>query len=807
MHTSTLRHLLAADTLALATSPGAQAQVHKSITLREGWTFSKDGAPFQPVTVPHDWAIAGDFDRTIDLWTSESVVNGQTVVHESAGNTGCLPWPGKGEYRTRFEVPHPYTHAELLFDGAMAEPEVYVNGQLAGRWACGYNAFRVDATPYLRSGYNMLEVRLTNVEKSSRWYPGGGLYRPVQLILSGDNAIDTWGVSVTTPQVSASQANVKASVALREGAAEGLVARLQVRDSKGQVVAQGQAPFVQGQAQATLTLERPALWSPESPSLYSLVSTLTTRQGEVLDERRTRFGVRSISFSRERGFQLNGQTRKFKGVCLHHDLGPLGAAVNKAALIRQIRIMKEMGCDAIRTSHNMPSTLMMDLCDSLGMMVMAESFDSWMTGKTANAYNRFFSEWAEKDLTNLCRNHRNHPSIVMWSIGNEIPDQATKAGAASCHRLVELMHRLDPTRPVTAGVDKVEDATRSGYLNYLDVPGFNYHTHCYETYIDSLSQGFLIGSETASTLSSRGVYHFPVVLTTNGSKHADRQVSSYDLYSGDWSNAPDYDAWYQDRKPWLLGEFVWTGFDYLGENYPYNAEGMWPSRSSYFGIVDLAGLPKDRYYFYRSRWNTSSPTLHLLPHWTWPGMEGQAIPVMCYTCYPEAELFVNGKSQGRVRKDSTKMFSANRLKWMDVRYEPGELRVVAYDASGRQAAQEVVHTAGEPARLVLTPDREVIKADGDDISFVTVTMLDADGNECPNADQELTFSVKGAKYQAACNGDASSLEPFEQPQMRLFHGKLVVLVRSTSKPAQAVLTVTCKDHPRLSAQTTIRVVK
>lgn len=803
---NTPKHLLAGLAFALALTSGALAQVHKSITLRDGWQFSKDGGPLQTVTLPHDWAISGEFDRNIDLWKSKRWVNGKEETHESAGNTGCLPWPGKGEYRTKFRVPRPYTHAELLFDGAMAEPEVYVNGQLAGRWACGYNAFRVDATPYLRSGDNVLEVKLNNVELSSRWYPGGGLYRPVKLILSGESAIDTWGVSITTPEVSESKATVQAQVALREGSADGLEAQLEVLDAGGKAVASGRGQFSGGHLNHTLTLDRPALWSPESPSLYTLV-TRVLGSGKVIDENRTRFGVRSIAFSRENGFQLNGKTRKFKGVCLHHDLGPLGAAVNEAAISRQIRIMKDMGCDAIRTSHNMPSTMMMDLCDSLGMLVMAESFDSWMTGKTANAYNRFFKEWAERDLTNLYLNHRNHPSIVMWSIGNEIPDQVTQDGVETCRRLVNLMHRLDPTRPVTAGVDLVERATRSGFLNELDIPGFNYHTHCYETYIDSLSKGFLIGSETASTLSSRGVYHFPVVLTTDGSTHEDRQVSSYDLYSGNWSNVPDYDAWYQDRKPWLLGEFVWTGFDYLGENYPYNAEGMWPSRSSYFGIVDLAGLPKDRYYFYRSRWNTGSSTLHVLPHWTWPGMEGKNIPVMCYTSYPEAELFVNGKSQGRVKKDPTKLFSANRIKWMDVRYEPGELRVVAYDAHGKQAAEKVVHTAGAPARLELVPDRQQIKADGDDISFVTVRMLDADGNECPDADQELSFAVKGARYQAACNGDASSLEPFEKPQMRLFHGQLVVLVRSTRKCGDAVLTVTCKGQPSLSAQTVIRVVK
>ncbi|MGN0234042.1 MAG: glycoside hydrolase family 2 TIM barrel-domain containing protein [Bacteroidaceae bacterium] len=801
-----LKRLFIGFLLLIFMAISSTAQIHRVVNLRDGWTFSKDGASVQQVIVPHDWAISGEFDRNIDLWKSEKMVDGKPVLQEHAGNTGSLPWPGKGVYRTTFRVPRPYTHAELLFDGAMSEPQVYVNGQLAGNWACGYNAFRVDATPFLRSGDNTLEVRLNNLELSSRWYPGGGLYRPVHLILSGDEAIDVWGVSITTPQVTKSKATVHADVSLRAGSSNDLRAEFSVIADNGEQVASASGEFVDGRSVAQMELSGPNLWSPESPALYTMVTRLM-RQGKVLDEKRTRFGIRSISYTREHGFQLNGMTRKFKGVCLHHDLGPLGAAVNKAAIIRQIRIMKEMGCDAIRTSHNMPSTMMMDLCDSLGMMVMAESFDSWMTGKTANAYNRFFNEWAERDLTNLYLNHRNHPCIVMWSIGNEIPDQASRTGAETCRRLVDLMHRLDPTRPVTAGVDDVAGATRSGYMDALDIPGFNYHTHCYETYIDSLSQGFLIGSETASTLSSRGTYHFPVVLTTDGSTHEDRQVSSYDLYSGSWSNVPDLDAWYQDRKPWILGEFVWTGFDYLGENYPYNAHGMWPSRSSYFGIVDLAGLPKDRYYFYRSRWNTDSHTLHLLPHWTWPGMEGKTIPVMCYTDFPEAELFVNGKSMGRVRKDPTKIFGANRLKWMQVTYEPGELKVIAYDDQGRFAAEKRVHTAGKPARLELTPDRREIKADGDDISFVTVRMLDADGNECPNADHQLQFDVRGAKYQAACNGDASSLQPFEKPQMRLFHGELVVLIRSTRKPADAMLTVICVDDPSISAQTTIRVVK
>ena len=483
---------------AMALAATAQAQIHKTIVLRDGWTFSKDGGTFNAVTLPHDWAISGKFDKNNDVWRSESFVDGKKVINESTGNTGALPWTGKGEYRTKFKVARPYSHAELLFDGAMAEPEVYINGKLAGQWKNGYNAFRVDATPYLKNGENNVVVKLNNPGLSSRWYPGGGIYRPVKLILTGKDAIDTWGVWVTTPEVSENMATVNAEVALRSGSNGNLDAEITILSRDGKEISSANAAFTAGKLNAQLKIPNPALWTPETPSLYTLRTRLK-RAGKVVDENLTRFGVRSISFTKENGFQLNGKTRKFKGVCLHHDLGPLGAAVNEAAIARQIRIMKDMGCDAIRTSHNMPSTMMMDLCDSLGILVMAESFDSWMTGKTTNAYSRFFKDWAEKDLINEYYNHRNHPSIVMWSIGNEIPDQKTKEGAEACRRLVDLLHKLDPTRPVTAGVDDVEGATRSGFFNSLDVPGFNYHTHCYETFIDSLPQGFLIASETAST--------------------------------------------------------------------------------------------------------------------------------------------------------------------------------------------------------------------------------------------------------------------------------------------------------------------
>lgn len=783
------------------------AQVHKEQTLRDGWTFSFNGSEFKEVVLPHDWAISGEFDEGIDTYTTKEVRNGKEVTVLNTGTTGALPWIGKGEYRTTFKVPKQYTHAELLFDGAMAEPEVYVNGEKAGGWAYGYTPFRVDVTPYIKEGgkENTLVVKLTNAEKSSRWYPGGGLYRPVKLILSGDDAIDTWGVCITTPKVSKSEAQVKADVKLRKGFSAGLGAEFAVLDDKGNVVAQSTGTFgSQGEAQATITLKLPRLWSPETPSLYTLRTTVT-KDGKTVDENLTRFGVRSFSFTKEHGFLFNGATRKIKGVCMHHDLGPLGAALNKAALIRQIKILKEMGCDGIRTSHNMPSTMLTDLCDSLGMFVMAESFDSWKEGKTQNAYSRFYDEWWEKDLTNLIFCHRNHPSIIMWSIGNEIPEQNSAAGAERCRNMVALCHKLDPTRPVTAGMNSDMGVLRSGFAQALDIFGINYHIQKYEEIIDSIPQGFILGAETASALSSRGVYKFPVRYQYLP-QYPDLQVSSYDYESVSWGNIPEDDGFMQDDKPWVVGEFVWTGFDYLGEPTPYFDK--WPARSSYFGIIDLAGLPKDRYYWYRSRWNTSDNTIHLLPHWTWPGREGQVTPVICYSNFDDAELFVNGKSQGRVKKDVTRKFGRYRLKWDNVKYEPGELKVVVYDKSGRVAGEEVVRTAGKPARIVLEADRTTLKADGDDIAFVTVKVVDANGVECPTADNQLNFKVSGAaKYQAACNGDPTSLEPFMKPTMKLFNGAVVVLVRAEQKKGKATLTVTDAANKELSASLSLNIEK
>ena len=508
-----------------------------------------------------------------------------------------------------------------------------------------------------------------------------------------------------------------------------------------------------------------------------------------------------VRVSREGGFQLNGQTRKLKGVCLHHDLGPLGAAVNKTALIRQIKMMKLMGCNAIRTSHNMPSTWQMYVCDSLGMMVMAESFDMWIYPKCKNGYARNFREWAERDITNLVLNHRNHPSIVMWSIGNEIPEQGSETGRQISIQLQGLCHSLDPTRPVTQGMDHAEKSIAGGFAQAMDVPGFNYRVHKYANNIKQLPQGFLLGSETASTVSSRGVYKFPVEVTDNSqyaswsSKYdptalqkADGQCSSYDVEYCSWSNLPDDDWVWQDDYDWVIGEFVWTGYDYLGEPTPYDE--YWPARSSYFGICDLAGLPKDRYFLYKSKWNKEEHTVHLLPHWTWPNRKGQVTPVYCYTDGVEGELFVNGKSQGRIRKNPKGRLDRYRLRWNSVKYEPGEIKVIAYDEKGNMIGEDIRQTAGKPVQLVAQAETNEHKADGEDLIYVRISVNDKNGVPVPTCQDELTFSVSGeAKFEAVCNGDATSLESFKQPKMKLFNGELIVILRPTTKAGNVTLTV------------------
>ncbi len=778
--------------LSAATICGAQQR--KVTTLADGWLFSRDKLTWQQVSVPHDWAINGPFDKKWDLQTVAIEQDGETEATEKSGRSGALPWIGKGHYKTTITLPEGYGHAELLFDGAMSEPVVKVNGKEAGRWAYGYNAFRVDITPYAKAGRNTVEVDLQNVEESSRWYPGGGIYRPVKLIVTSKTRLNEWEGWFRTEKISSKKAtlNMSAKVDGYENAGNTKV-RFTLTDANGNTVYEETLPITPADGRATVTgeVENPQLWSPETPYLYTLTTTVLDG-GKQVDETSKRVGIRTVDVSAKHGFRLNGVSRKIKGVCLHHDLGPIGAAENKAALIRQIRIMKEMGCDAIRTSHNMPSTMQMEVCDSMGIMVMAESFDMWIYPKCKNGYARFFKEWSDRDITNLVLNHRNHPSIIMWSIGNEIPEQWSEEGREIARHLQDLCHKLDPTRPVTQGMDKAEDALKSGFAQVMDVPGFNYRVHKYDNNIKQLPQGFLLGSETASTVSSRGVYKFPVKVQYDA-EYPDGQCSGYDTEYCSWSNLPDDDWAMQEDRKWTIGEFVWTGFDYLGEPTPYNE--YWPSRSSYFGICDLAGLPKDRYWLYRSHWRKDSPTLHLLPHWTWPGREGEVTPVYCYTSYPEAELFVNGKSQGRKKHDKSSRLDRYRLRWNDVVYQPGNITVVAYDAKGNAADTLTVKTAGEPARIVLNADRQTISSKGRDLSFVTVSLVDKDGNPCPTADNEMAFDVKGAgSFRAVCNGDATSLVTFNSHLMPLFSGKLVVIVEG-EQPGTATLTVSSEGLP------------
>jgi beta-galactosidase len=784
------------------------SQDRKEYLLTSGWKFSKGdikgaAAPefmdkkWENVVVPHDWAITGPFNGNNDVQNVQIVQNGEAGKSLKAGRTGGLPFLGVGWYRTKLKSAYfkAGQRAVLLFDGAMSYPKIYVNGKEAGHWAYGYTSFSVDVTSFLKPGEeNSLAVRLENLPEASRWYPGAGLYRNVHLIVTDDIHVPVWGTYITTPEINSSAATVviKTKVEGAQANSNPLKLVTDIKDAAGKVVGTTTSVLTAvdgGEFEQKLLVSTPQLWSPETPQLYTAVSTLYAGD-QVKDHYNTTFGIRTIKFEPGKGFFLNGKPRKFKGVNNHHDLGPLGAAVNVAALKRQLTILKDLGCDAIRTSHNMPAPELVRLCDEMGFMLMVESFDEWKAPKVKNGYSHLFDEWAEKDMSNMVRRDRNNPSVIMWSIGNEVPDQATAEGNKILKFLLDICHREDPTRPVTAGMDRIKDALDNNFAALLDVAGFNYKPMWYERANKRLPQGFLMGTETASTVSSRGVYKFPVEFFKN-KVYDDNQSSSYDFEYCVWSQIPDDEFVKQDELSYVAGEFVWTGFDYLGEPTPYDEK--WPSHSSYFGILDLAGLPKDRYYLYRSRWNTEKPTMHVLPHWTFPGREGLVTPVFCYTNYPSAELFINGKSMGKQTKNSNSNTSRYRLMWMDVKYEPGNIRVVAYDANGKAAAEEIIYTAGKPHHIVLEADRKTISADGQDLSYVTAKVVDKDGHLCPDADNELSFTVTGAgKYKVVANGDAASLEIFHAPHMKAFKGMLVATVESTEVPGKINLTVKAK---------------
>ena len=778
-------------------------------TLLREWQFTQDtteNPQWENVTIPHDWAISGPFDRANDLQEVIVVQNGEKEPTWKTGRSGGLPWMGKGHYKTRVAVKKDKFYT-LVFDGAMSHADVYVNGEEVVYWPYGYNTFDCYILPGLITGDSVdIDVFLENKPQQSRWYPGAGLYRNVHLVETNPIHIPTFGVLIRTPKISKEFAQVTIDVDLQDGVEPIGTQNTEYRVQtdilfKGEVVA-----TAEGQ-QSVAEVLNPQLWSPESPNLYT-ARTRVLKGEEVVDEVETRFGIRSISYTPEGGFQLNGETRKFKGVCNHHDLGPLGAAIHKDALRHQIKMLQDMGCDAIRTSHNMPAPELVDLCDEMGMMMMVEPFDVWNWGKTENDYSVEFNEWWKWDISNMVKHYRNNACVMLWSSGNEVWNQVLPDGIEIVTKLQALFHELDPTRPVTNGMDQAMYVIHNGFGAAVELPGFNYRTSRYIEGYENLPQKMILGSETASTVSSRGVYKTPAIIQPD-KLYSDNQSSGYDVEYCAWSGLPEQDFQLQDDYNWTLGQFVWTGFDYLGEPSPYDTD-AWPSHSSYFGIIDLASLPKDRYYLYRSQWNNKEATLHVLPHWNWE--EGDLVPVFCYTSYPSAELFVNGKSYGKLRfatkEESERLAKGEiiegvsrmpevgefevpvwgsaprpellpryRLMWFDVPYEAGEITVVAYDENGKEAARETIKTAGEPDHLEVIWANE--SENPEELCYMTVKVVDKDGNLCPKTNNLISYEGEG--FVAAANGDAACLDSFVEPQMHAFAGQCTFIIKKGAK--------------------------
>ena len=760
---------------ALALCAAAFAQPAGRQSWNDNWTFSKDGET-RVLNLPHDWGVE------------------QPFLQENPGETGKLAWWGQAVYSKTLSVSAEDLQKDLRLevDGAFSNAKVYVNGAEAGGWPYGYASWAVELNPFVREGDNLIEIKLDNKPESSRWYPGGGIYRNVWLTRSAKTAVAHWGTFVKADI----RGTVTIDITLKTD--KPLMAKVTtcILGTSAQVVTE--SPIYDGRVLTqTLEVEDPRLWYTDRPALYVARTTVETENGvDVYD---TPFGFRELEW-REDGFYLNGWKTFLKGVCLHHDAGALGAVWNEDAWVRRLQMLKAMGCNAIRCSHNPPAPELLDLCDKMGFLVMDELTDTWTWPKKENGYATLFDEWAEKDLVAMIRRDCNHPSVILWSIGNECGEQGDPTRWWIPQMLTDICHREDPTRLTTAGNDNPWAASQP-YAATMDVYGFNYKPHLYEEFVKNHPGQPVIGSETASCISTRGYYRFPVEQEKDKgwSMEAPFQVSSYDLYAPGWASKPDYEWQYEDAVPQCAGEFVWTGYDYLGEPTPFNmdpsvltnfhteeekeafkkmvagwgqtiAEVPLPSRSSYFGIIDLAGFPKDRYYLYQARWRPNLPMAHILPHWTWPGREGQVTPVHVYSSGDEAELFVNGKSYGRIKKDGY------RFVWDQVVYRPGTVDVIVYK-NGQLWARDRVCTAGKAAMLLASVDYA-----GEDLSFVTVDVADREGNLVPDADHLLTFSVKGpAQLVATDAGDPTSHVPFYSPSLPAFHGKASVIVRRTGE--------------------------
>ena len=765
----------------------------KNQEVEHGASLLTEDANWEKVSVPHDWAISKPFDMNIDAQMVQVKEDGDDKPMLRTGRTGALPAFGVGWYRKEIEISKADAGKRILveFDGAMSLAKVYLNGSYIGEWPYGYSSFSFDLTDKVKFGErNLLAVRLENKEESSRWYSGAGIYRNVRLLKLSQIHVPLWGTQITTPEISEKKAVVKINTKIqnKENDKETVVLITTVYDeNRKKVASTSSRQVVAGEVivNQSLMINRPQLWSLEKINLYTAVSEIY-RGDELLDTYETRFGVRDIRFDVNLGFFLNGRNVKVKGTCMHHDLGPLGAAVNFRALQRQLEILKEMGCNAIRTTHNPPTPELLQLADEMGFLLQVEAFDEWKLGKNKNGYHTLFDQWAEKDISAMIRRDRNHPSVIMWSIGNEIREQNDSKGGEVAKFLTDICHREDATRPVSAGLNNHLAALKNGFADAVDFLGFNYKPFDYKSKHEVYPNKVIYGSETASTVSSRGEYKFPAKVLKNP-WYDDYQVSSYDLEYPSWAYTPDLEFAAQHDNQFVFGEFVWTGFDYLGEPTPYN-EGT-PARSSYFGIVDLAGLKKDRFYLYQSQWSDRA-VLHLLPHWNWPDRVGKEVPVFCYTNYPKAELFVNGKSQGIKEKSNDSNLSRFRLMWPNVIYEPGEIKVIAYDKEGKKVNQELIKTAGAPVSYQLKNDRTTLNSGGKELSFVTIETVDKDGNICPVNNQLVFCTVQGAgTLKALCNGDATDQTSFASNYMRLYNGKLVATIASGMEAGEIIFTV------------------
>lgn len=770
-------------------------------SFNDAWLFAKGeqvGAnkplfsdkKWRELDLPHDWAIEGPFDK------------------KYSARNGGLPVFGTAWYRKHFTLPSSASskYVSITFDGAMANSTVYVNGKLVGERPFGYIAFTYDITGYLNEAgqKNVIAVKLSPENYSARWYSGAGLYRNTWIEINDQVHVEPWGTFVKTPDVSNKQATVVLETDIKNEGDETLVTVItDVKQANGIVVKSIKKTMQVASKSVTkynekFSLDTPILWDVENPYRYEIVTSII-REGKNVDTFRTPLGIRHLQFKSDDGFWLNGRRVQIKGVCLHHDNGPLGAISNTRAIERKLEIMKEMGVNSVRTSHNPPSPELVELADKMGILLQVEAFDMWRVEKPSvtNGYHTEFEQWHEKDLRDMVIQNRNNPSVIMWSNGNEVHEQKHKDGWKLAKHLTDIIHDEDPTRLVTHGVSMFPEPLTNGFVDQIDIAGFNYKAYMYDEIKKNNPDWLMVGTETSSVVSTRGVYHFPI---EKYRKHQSKYVTSYDVITPPWAYIPDIEFHHLKKNPNVMGEYIWTGFDYLGEPTPYGGRDHgnnfywnqdWPARSSSFGAVDLVGFKKDRFYLYQSEW-TKAPMVHVLPHWTWHGKEGETIPVMVYTNAEEVELFVNGKSMGRKVKGvdtvrlpvslkydkKTKFFDTPyRLLW-NVEYQAGDIKVVAYN-QGKQVASKQIKTAGKAAKLTLTPDRIEIDADGYDLSYISVEVQDKDGNLVPDADNKIQFAVTGAADIAAVgNGDSATIEPFQADYRRAFYGKAMLIIKS-----------------------------